>query len=83
MTNSDVDWGAVDAPGVVDYKITLTVANDVENAAKLPLQVLDFVAACVEIDHSHRFFGIGRNNKGIHASRCSVAGSSVTSSAKR
>jgi hypothetical protein len=68
MTDSDVDSRAVDAAGVVDHKITLAVTDDVEYATNLCLQVLDFVAVCMKLDHSYGFVGICGDNKGIHAS---------------
>jgi hypothetical protein len=62
MANSHIHWRAVDAPGVVDHEVALAVANDVENATNLPLQVSDFVAASMEVDDPYGFFGIGRDN---------------------
>jgi hypothetical protein len=57
---------SVDASLVVDHKIAFFVTHDVEDAADFLLQVLDFVAAGVEIDDSDRPLGICTHDKGIH-----------------
>jgi hypothetical protein len=68
MRDSDVHGRTVDASLIVDHKIAFLVADDVEDAAQLTLEVLDLIAAGIEVDHSYGFLGICRNYKGIHAS---------------
>jgi hypothetical protein len=73
MRNSDVHGRAVDASLIVDHKIAFLVADDVEDAAQLTLEVLDLIAADIEIDHSYGFSGICRNYESVHASGWNTA----------
>jgi hypothetical protein len=50
------------------FVIWLWVSHDVCNAAYLSLQVLQLIAAGVEVDNAYGFFGICRNDESIHAS---------------
>ena len=68
MRDSDVHGRTVDASLIVDHKIAFLVADDVEDAAQLTLEVLYLIAAGIEVEYANGFLGICGDNEGIHAS---------------
>jgi hypothetical protein len=68
VSQADIHRRVLDAALVVDYKIAFTVAHDVDQPVYFPLEVLKLITACIEVDHSYGFSGVGGNDEGIHAS---------------